>query len=467
MTVAALQEAGRVGRAVCGIPACLLNGGEAAAAEYVYAPSMASDLAAARDCLRLSNDPTGNPPYVAPAELALLGDWAVAVKSVDSLTRTPKCELVVKPAYRNKKHKHFVAIRLAGIIGLKLGVGALAADPDLVMKLDARPASAALNAAVTAACDGQPASCASTYREMLATKVVFDGAAAPLAPSSQTGQDDGDDDDDANEGDEGEPPPFDQGWVAVRSWWRQASSVLSRYIADARINAGLVKELLAKVAAALRLRDLQTPGVPAREEEPPEGPAPAPPRITITARWDFWYTALLMREWMPGPASAWPAVLDRAAARPPSTKRKKEGAAAVAVLHDQVIGAGLGGKFLTWVQLAVGQQGTATSLVVSKGAAKELSMFMHAFGRFLLGHLAERRFYTELNKWWKTECADLADDAQSVMLVLGGGGRYPTCPFSAFESTAFASVVHCLCLSRPLPLPQSSTAFEFSVVHCL
>ena len=71
MTVAALQEAGRAGRAVCGIPACLLNGGEAAAAEYVYAPSMAPDLAAARDCLRLSNDPTGRPPYVAPPELAL------------------------------------------------------------------------------------------------------------------------------------------------------------------------------------------------------------------------------------------------------------------------------------------------------------------------------------------------------------------------------------------------------------
>ena len=56
--------------AVCGIPACLLNGGEGAAAEYVYAPFMAPDLAA-RDCLWLANDPTRRPPYVA----AVSGPW--------------------------------------------------------------------------------------------------------------------------------------------------------------------------------------------------------------------------------------------------------------------------------------------------------------------------------------------------------------------------------------------------------
>ena len=59
MTVAAVQEAGRAVRAVCGTPACLRNGGDGAAAEHAYAPFMAPDLAAVRDCLRLSNNPTG------------------------------------------------------------------------------------------------------------------------------------------------------------------------------------------------------------------------------------------------------------------------------------------------------------------------------------------------------------------------------------------------------------------------
>ena len=443
MPIGELRAAGRRGDPICGVPACQLGDGG-----YVYAPVLAADAAAARKCLRLRGHETRRAPHVHSGDLDFLGPgWAVAVEKTDGAanTRRPKCELVAKPSYQKKK-QHMVAVRPDGIIALQLA--APLASMELSVKLDARPDGAAkvISDGVAAGCPPSSAGAAACRRlaaEVLGVRLVLrpaaEGGVGPAAgeqggaPAQRGPDDEGD-----LAGEEGGRPPGGGSYGDRRSWFRRKSGAFLAQLAE--VSEGLVKEFCQSLAARLRAMDLAA-WVPSQAAEPgsDEGDGPGPSRavMPITKRLDFWYTSFLMLQWMPGPQSAWPAVLERSSPQPASTKRKREGAAALDDLFAVVIGKDLQTKFVTWLQIESGRRtGTTVLVVTADGKAALSGFFRDTFGPWLLEQLEMRRMYLELNKIWRENVAKMPADAQAVVEQLAGGGRCPTCPFSGFEAAA-------------------------------